>query len=229
MTHFKIASIAILVVALLACGVTRQARDVKYSGFLGDYSILKPGPDGGAKLVYQNPEADIKSYDKILLVPVTIWSGEGSEMNDLAAADRKMVADRLYSVLQERLAKDYSLVSQPEPHTMRIATAITAADRSYPVMDTISTIVPIGLGVSTLKAIATGKPAFVGEASVEVRVTDAQTGAILFEAVDSRVGTKNPTAVWDKWEDVDAAFQYWADRMGYKLCTERGATGCVAP
>ena len=96
-------------------------------------------------------------------------------------------------------------------------------------MDTISTIVPIGLGVSTLKAIATGKPAFVGEASVEVRVTDAQTGALLFEAVDSRVGTKNPTAVWDKWEDVDAAFQYWADRMGYKLCTERGAADCVAP
>jgi len=229
MTRIKVASIAMLVVTLLACGVTRQARDVKYSGFLGDYSILTPGPEGGAKLVYQNPEADIKSYDKIMLVPVTIWSGEGSEMNGLSAEDRKMVADRLYSVLQERLAKDYSLVAQPEPHTMRIAAAITAADRSYPVMDTISTIVPIGLGVSTLKAIATGKPAFVGEASVEVRVTDSQTGAILFEAVDSRVGTKNPTAVWDKWEDVDAAFTYWADRMGYKLCTERGATDCVAP
>ncbi len=229
MTRFKVASIAMLVVALLACGVTRQARDVKYSGFLGDYSILKPGPEGGAKLVYQNPDADIKSYDKIMLVPVTIWSGEGSDMNGLSQEDRKMVADRLYAVLQERLAKDYTMVQQPAPHTMRIAAALTAADRSYPVMDTISTIVPIGLGVSTLKAIATGKPAFVGEASVEVRVTDAETGTLLFEAVDSRVGTKNPTAVWNKWEDVDAAFTYWADRMGYKLCEERGATGCVAP
>lgn len=229
MTQIKVASIALLVVALLACGVTRQARDVKYSGFLGDYSILTPGPEGGAKLVYQNPNADIKSYDKILLVPVTIWAGEGSAMNDLSPEDRKMVADRLYSVVHERLAKDYTMVQQPEPRTMRIAIALTAADRSYPVMDTISTIVPIGLGVSTLKAIATGKPAFVGEASVELRATDSQSGTILFEAIDSRVGTKNPSAVWDKWEDVDAAFTYWADRMGYKLCTERGATGCVAP
>ena len=229
MTPIKVASIALLVAALLACGVTRQARDVKYSGFLGDYSILKPGPEGGAKLVYQNPGVDFKSYDKIMLVPVTIWAGEGSDMNDLSPEDRKMVADRLYAVLQERLARDYGLVSQPEPNTMRIAAALTAADRSYPVMDTISTIVPIGLGVSTLKAIATGKPAFVGEASVEVRVTDAVSGELLFEAVDSRVGTKNPTAVWDKWEDVDAAFTYWANRMGYKLCTERGATDCVAP
>ena len=78
-------------------------------------------------------------------------------------------------------------------------------------------------------AIATGKPAFVGEASVELRATDAGTGTVLFEAVDSRVGTKNPMAIWDKWEDVDTAFAYWADRLGYRLCMERGATGCVAP
>ena len=229
MTHLRVVSIAMLVAALLACGVTRQAREVKYSGFLGDYSILKPGPDGGAKLVYQNPDANFKSYTKILLEPVTIWSGEGSDMNDLSKEDKKMVADRLYSVLQARLAKDYVLVQQPAPNTMRMAAALTTADRSYPVMDTISSIVPVGVAVSALKAIATGKPAFVGEASVELRVTDASTGTILFEAVDSRVGTKNPMGLWDKWEDVDAAFTYWADRTGYKLCMERGATGCVAP
>jgi len=225
----RIATIVILVATLLACGVTRQAREVKYSGFLGDYSILKPGPEGGAKLVYENPDADVKSYDKVLLEPVTIWSGEGSEMNGLSKEDRQMVADRLYAVLQARLAKDYTMVTAPAPGTMRIAAALTTADRSYPVMDTISTIVPIGVAVSALKVIATGKPAFVGEASVELRATDASTGTILFEAVDSRVGTKNPTAVWNKWEDVDAAFSYWADRLGYRLCTERGATGCVAP
>ena len=225
----KFAVVTVLIAALCACGVTRQAREVRYSGFLGDYSILQPGPEGGAKLVYQNPDANLGSYSKILLVPVTIWAGEGSDMNDLSPEDRKMVADRLYAVVQERLAKDYTLVAQPEPGTMRIAIALTAADRSYPVMDTISTLVPIGLGVSTLKAIATGKPAFVGDASVELKATDAENGTVLFEAVDSRVGTKNPTQIWDKWEDVDAAFQYWADRLGYKLCTERGATDCKAP
>jgi hypothetical protein len=225
----KIATVALLIATLVACGVTRQAREVKYSGFLGDYSILKPGPEGGAKLVYENPNAKIGSYSKIMLVPVTIWTGEGSDMNDLSAEDRKLVADRLYSVVHARLAKDYAMVTAPEPGSMRIAIAITTAESSYPVLDTVSTIVPIGLGISTLKAIATGKPAFVGEASVELRSADAVSGELLFEAVDSRVGTKNPTEFWNKWEDVDTAFQYWADRLGYKLCTERGATGCVAP
>ncbi len=225
----KIISVVLLAASLCACGVTRQAREVKYSGFLGDYSILQPGPDGGAKLVYQNPEANIGSYKDIWLVPVTIWSGEGSQMNELSAEDKKLVADRLYSVVHARLAKDYTMVETAGPSTMRIAIAITSAESSYPVLDTVSTIIPIGLGVSTLKAIATGRPAFVGEASVELRATDAANGTLLFEAVDSRVGTKNPTQFWNEWEDVDAAFSYWADRLGYKLCTERGATGCVAP
>jgi hypothetical protein len=140
-----------------------------------------------------------------------------------------MVADRLFSLLYARLSKDYTMVTQPEPGAMRISAALTSAESSYPVLDTVSTIVPIGLAISSLKAVATGRPAFVGEASVEAKFTDAMTNEILFEAVDSRVGTKNPTEVWNEWEDVDAALAYWADRTGYRLCVERGGTGCVEP
>jgi len=225
----RTALIVLSVLAVIGCGVTRQARDVNESGFLGDYSILKPGPEGGAKLVYQNPNADFKIYTKILLDPVTIWMANDSQMNELDKKDRQMVADRLFSLLYARLSKDYTMVTQPEPGTMRISAAITSAESSYPVLDTVSTIVPIGLGISTLKAIATGRPAFVGECSVEAKFTDAMTNEILFEAVDSRVGTKNPSGVWNEWEDVDTALAYWADRTGYRLCVERGGTGCVAP
>lgn len=229
MKLLRVSAALVLAMALVACGPTRQARDVKQSGFLGDYSIMKPGPDGGALLVYQSPNADWKSYDKILLEPVSIWTGGDSQMNELSKEDRKQVADRLYSLLQARLAKDYTLVSAPEPGTMRIAAALTSAEHSYPVLDTVSSIIPIGLAVSTLKAGITGRPAFVGEASAEIKITDATTNALLFEAVDSRVGTKNPTGLWDKWEDVDNALAYWANRTGYKLCVERGTPGCVAP
>ena len=43
---------------------------------------------------------------------------------------------------------------------------------------------------SMLKNVATGKPAFTGEAVIEAKVTDAQTGEVLRAAVDRRVGTK---------------------------------------
>jgi Protein of unknown function (DUF3313) len=226
--NMRTAVIVLSVLALIGC-VTRQARHVGESGFLGDYSLLKPGPEGGAKLVYKNPNADMKSYKKIVLDPVAIWTANDSQMNDLSKQDRQMVADRLFSLLYARLSKDYTMVTSPEPGTMRIAAALTSAEASSPVLDTISTIVPIGLGLSTIKAIATGKPAFVGEATAELKVTDATTNEILFEAVDSRVGTKNPSGVWDKWEDVDSALAYWTERIGYRLCVERGAAGCVEP
>jgi len=225
----RTALIVLSVLAVIGCGVTRQARDVKQSGFLGDYSMLKPGPEGGAKLVYENPNANIKSYTKILLDPVAIWTANDSQMNDLSKEDRQKVADRFYSLLYARLSKDYTMVTAPGPNTMRISVALTSAETSYPVLDTVSTLLPVGLALSTLKVIATGKPAFVGEASVEAKITDAATNEILFEAVDSRVGTKNPSGIWDSWEDVDSALAYWTDRMGYKLCVERGGTGCVAP
>jgi hypothetical protein len=225
----RVTTVLFVVVALLGCGVTRQAREVKYSGFLGDYSKLVPGPDGGARLVYQAPNADLKSYDKILLEPVTIWSGEGSQMNEVSKEDRVKVANRLYSLLYARLAKDYEMVQSPQPGALRIAAALTSTEHSYPVMDTLSSLVPVGIVISGLKAGITGRPAFVGEASAEMKVTDAATGTLLFEGVDSRVGTKNPSGIWNKWEDVDSALAYWANRTGYKLCVERGASDCVAP
>jgi len=224
----RTALIVLSMLVLIGC-VTRQARHVEESGFLGDYSQLKPGPEGGAKLVYKNPNADMRSYNKILLDPVAIWTANDSQMNDLSKEDRQKVADRLYSLLYARLSKDYTMVTTPEPGTMRIAAALTSAEASSPVLDTVSTIVPIGLGLSTIKAIATGKPAFVGEATAELKVTDATTNEILFEAVDSRVGTKSPEGLWNKWEDVDSALAYWTERIGYRLCVERGGTGCVEP
>ena len=53
-------------------------------------------------------------------------------MNDMSKEDRKLVADRLFAVLQARLAKDYTLVTAPEPGTMRIAAALTTADQLLP-------------------------------------------------------------------------------------------------
>jgi hypothetical protein len=229
MSLSKIAIVALVAFSLIGCGATRQARDVEQSGFLGDYSKLEPGPDGGARLIYENPEASLQSYDKILLEPVAIWTDGDSQMNELSKEDRQMVANHLFELLHARLSQDYQIVQAPEPGTMSIAAALTSADSSNPALDTVSTIVPVGIVLSTLKAAATGKPAFVGEASLELKISDAETGELLAAAVDSRVGTKNPSGLFNKWEDVESALAYWAERLGYRLCTERGATDCTPP
>jgi len=47
----------LLIVALAACAVTEKSQPsaVQQTGFLSDYSQLKPGDKEQASLIYQNP------------------------------------------------------------------------------------------------------------------------------------------------------------------------------
>ena len=46
--------------------------------------MLSEGKEGKALLVYQNPKANWASYDKVMLDPVTVWMGAGSQMVDVS-------------------------------------------------------------------------------------------------------------------------------------------------
>jgi hypothetical protein len=120
-------------------------------------------------------------------------------------------------------------VQLPETGTLKIEAAITGADKSGRTMDLISSVIPVGMIVSVGKDFATGKPTGVGEISAEMRLTDAVTGQVLGEAVDRRVGGKDPAGMFNAWNDADQAMQYWAKRVAYVLCKERGEDGCVKP
>ena len=52
------------------------------TGFLGpDASKLAPGPEGGAALVWINPNAQWASYTKIQLMPVEFWATADSKVS----------------------------------------------------------------------------------------------------------------------------------------------------
>ncbi len=86
-----------IMVSLVGCGETQQTRSVGQSGFLGDYSMLREGERGEALLVYNNPKASWKSYDKVIIDPVTIWLGKDSELQDVAPEDRQLLANDLWA------------------------------------------------------------------------------------------------------------------------------------
>ena len=69
--------------------------------------------------------------------------------------------------------------------------AILEAEASSPVRNVVSSVVPIGIGISAISGAATGKQTGVGEISAEFKVTDALTGELLGAAVDRRVGGKD--------------------------------------
>jgi hypothetical protein len=221
-------AVSIVVASLFGgCASSKQARSVEGKGFLVDYSMLQKGKDDQALLRYQNPKANIAGYTKVMLDPVLIAKPAKATQEQMA--DLQKLATNFYVYLSTELGKDYTMVSTPEPGTLRVQAAITGAEKSNAVSNTLSSVLPIGIGVSLAKDFATGKPVGVGEATAEMKVTDASTGELLGAAVDRRVGGKNPDGIIDSWAGANSAMEYWAKRLSYVLCMERGSKECVKP
>jgi hypothetical protein len=213
---------------LSGCAATQQRRNVEQSGFLGDYSMLQEGKKDEALLVYKNPDADWASYKKIILDSVSVWKDKQTQ--DVSPEDLKHLADFLYGQLHDALSQDYAIVKEPGPGVMRASFAITEAEASAPVMDTITSIIPqtrILTGVKGL--IVGGKPGFVGSASLEGKLTDSMSGKLLLAAVDRRGGTKDLSGMTNEWNDVEKAYTYWAGKVRWRLCMLRGGVVCVEP
>lgn len=215
--------------ALGGCATTRQARSVTKSGFLGDYSQLSPGGPDQAKLVYWNPKVRWAQYDKIILEPVTIWrTGESSTvLTSVSREELQDLADLLHATIRSRLG-EYQLVDAPGPGVMRVRVALTEAGKSFVPLDVVSTVVPQARAVAEVTSLATRTPAFVGAAAIEIEALNSVTGERLAAAVDRRVGAKSPEGVLRSWDDVEDAFQVWADLVQRRLREKRqGVTGAV--
>lgn len=164
-----------------------------------------------------------------MIDPVQLWMGEGSSLRDIPQEDRIRLTSLLLGKLQNALLADYRIVREPGPHVMRLSVALTEAEASNTVLDTISSVLPTGYLISGTKSLATGTGTFVGSASVEAKMTDAELGTLLAAAVDRRGGTKSLSGVTSKWNDVESSFQYWATTLRYRLCQWRGEHNCVQP
>jgi len=222
--------LVIFLFLLQGCAGTQQRRDVVKTSFLSasEQSMLTEGKDNEALLRYINPDADWRSYDKVMIDSVTVWKDK--ETQDVAPEDLRMLTDFLYGQLHDALSLDYTMVTTPGPGVMRMAVAITEAEASSPVLDTVTSIIPQTRILTGVKGLVVGgKPGFVGTAGLEAKVTDSQSGKILALAVDRRGGTKNLSGMTNEWNDVEEAYTYWAGLVRYRLCMNRGESNCVKP
>jgi len=224
----------VLAAALLVggCATTSRAPDIERSPFMGaDFDLLKPGPDRGAQLAYLRPGVNWAAYRNVLLDPVTVWKGKESAGQGISAQDEQTLVNYFYSVIRGALEKEgFTLVSEPRADTLRVKVAVTKPQEADVALNVVSTIVPALHAASTLDKLATGKPAFVGEAQVEVKVTDALTGQLLAAGIDHRVGGKVLDAsMMTSWGDVETMMRLWAGHGTYNLCRLQNRSNCVPP
>lgn len=233
MRRMKMAAILLMVVGfalqLGGCGVgSYQARslDVNESPLVNP-DILVKGSDDQALYRYVSPKADIKQYTKMMIDPVLVYKYAELDKDELE--NYQKLANNAYVYLTKELEKDYQIVKFPEPGTLRIQMAVVDADSSKPVRNTLSTVVPVGMALSLVKYSATGKQTGVGEITLQMKMTDANTGELLGAALDRRVGGKELTKLWSGWHNADDALQYWAKLISFRLCEMRGGANCKRP
>ena len=218
------------VTLIAGCAATTQASKVEVSGFLGSdtYALLQPGREGQAVLGYVNEDASFAKYDKIILEPVTIWGDP--ENPRLPPEDRAMLANISYTAFHEELAKDLRDRHGAGANDDGRATAITKAEPGDAALNAVSSIVPHMRGSCAVpRASLTEKPALVGEAQGEAKVTNLMTGELVGAGVDRHFGSQAPRVTTDSWGDVVAIIDYWSEWYRFRFCQGRGDDDCVAP
>jgi len=197
---------------------TVRVDNVQTSGFLSDYSVLREGEKGEAALVYWNEAADLASYNAVIVEPVSLWLGEDSPLSEVDPKQRKNLADELHSAVVAALGEDFEITDTPGPNTMRIRIALTDAEASAPVLDTVSTYIPQARLLQSVFTLGSDTAGFVGEASAEAEVRDAVSGTLLAAGVDRRAGTKSVGGgSFSAWGDVRRAFKAWSDQFAQNL------------
>lgn len=117
------------------------------------------------------------------------------------------------------------------PDTIRLQEAISNAETAVTEVTVVSKVIPQVPAVNMLWTVGSGKPAFAGEATLDVIAEEAQTGEPLGAGSDRRVGG---TILFDKqvfnsWGNGKNALDFWAHAIGCRHCALRGATICVKP
>jgi len=191
------------------------------SGFFGsDLSLLQPGKEGQAAMVYINPSAQWSQHNKIMLEPVEFWDGADSSVSP---SDQHMLTAYFYNKLKEDLQKNFTLVDQGGPGVLVIQVALTNASAATPGLRSVSVVIPQLRIINSVQSLATGSYAFVGSAEAEMKATDAVTGQMLAGAIDKRAGgiAVSTAAQW-KWGDAQNAMDYWAQKINDRLLELQG-------
>ena len=212
-----------VVAALGACAATKQVAMEKpppASAVLPDPTLLQKGTKGEVDRVYLNPNVKWASYTKVMLDPVTIWTGRGSDMAKTSPKVQKALANSFYTDLHDAVAKRCQMVTEPSPGTMRWHIALVDASSVNPFLNTLSTYEPHVHLVDVLAGYAFdhGVAYWAGEATAEGYARDATTGELLWQGVDERAGTKAwGRNTFNSWDDVDNAFRAWAAQFAKRL------------
>jgi len=161
---------------LVAIPFAQAAEKSDFSGFLGDYSQLKPDQAGISQLWYENPNKPLKTYKKFIVDPVLVHFRPNANGTSINPSKLNELTTYLRSKVVAVISQRFEAVSQPGPGVARLRAAITSIEQTEPVFNIHPLMKLSGMGL--------------GGAAVEVEVVDSVTGERLAAVMDERLGDR---------------------------------------
>ena len=177
MKGYRKMALAALLFGLLAllisgCSTAPAAR----TGFLKDYSKLKPHPEIDGRFVYINPDMNVGDYSKFLVDPVAVNLSEEGKKREIDPEKLNELAEYFHQKIVEQLEQGYSVVNSPGPGVARVRVSIS---------DVVRTKVALNIHPGT-KLTGAG----LGEAGMESEVIDSVSGKTIGAAIDHQKGSR---------------------------------------
>ena len=215
-------SVALVFALSLAVVGTACTPGPNRSGFLKDYSALRPDPEIEGAFSYVKDEGVLRDYDKIVLDPVVVFYDERADNRMISPDVLKELTDYLYQAIEDAVGDAYPVVEDPGPGVLRARAAITGVrplPRAVPLRGSPNTFIQDKLRASAATAFS---PI---ETAMEAELLDSVTGERLAAFADRRVGGASPPPERTRaWEQVAAALDFWASRLRLALDRSRSGT-----
>jgi len=184
-------AISILALGILLGGVFGCAKDKFHrSGFLSDYSNLKPHPTDEGFYVYTNPDKSLANYSRFYVQHVVVVFSDESIKRGVDPTKINELSEYLRNQIIRALEDKYILTGfgQRQPGTLAI-----------------------GIAITDLKPAEENS----GGASMEFKLVDYSTDEIIMAGVISQTTSESTSK--SQWTPTRTLFQYWATRLRARL------------
>ena len=186
MKRFKSLFLALGAALALSGSIAVHATDAARSGFLDDYSKLKPNPKHPGSSDWIDQSAPLKKYNAMIIDPVTIRLGNGL-IKDGARPDPKLLNEVLVylrDAMEREFSKHVKIVKQPGENVLHYRAAITGITTKGGVGSSVMNVLPVAFVLRTVS----GRNDVRAHLFMEAEYSDSLTGAPVAATMQSAAG-----------------------------------------
>lgn len=192
------------------------------SQFIADMPAdMQPGAGSPGSLRWISPKANLASYGKVMLEPLTFYVSPDSREKGLDADALKSLSDAFRGILIGQLKPNYPVVDKPGPGVLVLRPALTNVMLEKKRRGLLG-YTPVGLLVNAARD-EHAKNFSLKKAALEAELLDGASGervAIVIDQAPEKAADQAAEAM--DWSALEKTLAYYAQNLARRLDAARG-------